>query len=145
MAFQSGLLGMAAALLLATAPAFAQDFEAQLDPAPFDATTRADILGSIGHVTATLNGSTLTVNGTFQDMTSPATGASVRIGLAKGVLGDAVGPLTATRAPQGMVSGAVQLNAAQLEALRREAIYVRVDSEKAPEGNLQGWLEPKGK
>ncbi len=54
-----------------------------------------------------------------------------------------VGPLTATRAPQGMVSGAVQLNAVQLEALRREALYVRVDSEKAPEGNLQGWLEPQ--
>ena len=136
---------MAAALLVVAAPAFAQDFEAQLDPAPFDATTRADILGSIGQVTATLNGSTLTISGTFQDMTSPATGASVRIGLAKGVLGDAVGPLTVTRAPQGMVSGAVQLNAAQLEALRREAVYVRVDSEKAPEGNLQGWLEPQEK
>jgi hypothetical protein len=136
---------MVAGLLLAAVPALAQDFEAQLDPAPFDATTRADILGSIGHVTATLNGNTLTVNGTFQDMTSPATGASVRIGLAKGVLGDAIGPLTVTRAPQGMVSGAVQLNAAQLEALRREAIYVRIDSEKAPEGNLQGWLEPQEK
>ena len=56
---QSRLLGMAAALLLAAVPAFAQEFEAQLDPAPFDATTRADIIGSIGHVTATLNGSTL--------------------------------------------------------------------------------------
>jgi hypothetical protein len=142
---QSGLLGIAAALLLAAAPAFAEDFEAQLDPAPFDATTRADILGSIGNVTAALNGNTLTVSGSFQDMTSPATGASVRIGLAKGVVGDAVGTLTATRAPQGTLSGSVQLNAQQLDALMREAIYVRVDSEKAPDGNLQGWLEPKGK
>lgn len=142
---QSGLLGIAAALLLAAAPAFAEDFEAQLDPAPFDATTRADILGSIGNITATLNGNTLTVSGSFQDLTSSATGASVRIGLAKGVVGDAVGPLTATRAPQGTLSGSVQLNAQQLDALKREAIYVRVDSEKAPEGNLQGWLEPKGK
>lgn len=142
---KSAYWGIAAMLVLAAAPARAQEFEAQLDPAPFDATTRADILGSIGNVTATLNGSTLTVSGAFQDMTSPATGASVRIGLAKGVLGDAVGPLTVTRAQQGTVSGGVQLNAAQLDALRREAIYVRIDSEKAPEGNLQGWLEPKGK
>lgn len=142
---QSGLLGLAVALVLAAGPAFAEDFEAQLDPAPFDATSRADILGSIGTVTATLNGSTLTVSGSFQDMTSPATGASVRIGLAKGVVGDAVGPLTATHAPKGTVSGSVQLNAQQLDALKREAIYVRVDSEKAPDGNLQGWLEPKGK
>lgn len=139
---QSGLLGVAAALLLATVPACAEDFETQLDPAPFDASTRADVLGSIGQVTATLNGSTLTINGTFQDMTSAATGASVRIGLAKGVLGEAIGPLTATHAPQGAVSGSVQLNAAQVEALHREAIYVRVDSEKAADGNLQGWLEP---
>lgn len=138
------LLACAPAILLA-APAWAADFEAQLDPAPFDATTRADVIGSIGNVMATLNGNTLTVNGTFKDMTSPAIAASVRIGLAKGVLGDAIGPLTVTRTPQGSVSGAVQLSAAQVEALGREALYVRVDSEKAPEGNLQGWLEPKGK
>lgn len=142
---QSRLLGVAVALFLAAAPAWAEDFETQLDPAPFDASTRADILGSIGQVTATLNGNTLTINGKFQDMTSAATGASVRIGLAKGVLGDAIGPLTVTHAPQGVVTGSVQLNAGQLEALHRQAIYVRVDSEKAADGNLQGWLEPKGK
>jgi hypothetical protein len=142
---QRRVFGIAAVLLLACAPAFAADFEAQLDPAPFDATTRADVIGSIGQVTASLNGSTLTVSGTFQDMTSPAKGASLRIGLAKGVLGEAVGALNVTRTPEGTVSGSVQLNAAQVEALGREALYVRVDSEKAPEGNLQGWLEAKGK
>jgi CHRD domain len=141
---QRSILGIAAAFLLSVTPAFAADFEAQLDPAPFDATTRADVIGSIGQVTATLTGNTLTVNGTFKDMTSPARGASLRIGLAKGVLGDAIGPLNVTPTPDGTVSGTVQLNAAQVEALGREAIYVRVDSEKAPEGNLQGWLEAKG-
>lgn len=142
---QRCVLGLMAALLLASSPALAADFEAQLDPAPFDATTRADVIGSIGHVTATLNGNTLTMNGTFKDMTSPARGASLRIGLAKGVLGEAIGTLNVTATPEGTVSGAVQLSAAQIEALGREAIYVRVDSEKAPEGNLQGWLEAKGK
>ncbi|MEY4967029.1 MAG: hypothetical protein RL274_2612 [Pseudomonadota bacterium] len=140
---QNRVLGIAAALLLACAPAFAADFEAQLDPAPFDASTRADILGSIGQVNARLNGNTLTVSGTFRDMTSPAIAASVRIGLLKGVLGDTIGPLTVTRTAQGTVSGTVQLTPAQIEALNREAVYVRVDSEKAPEGNLQGWLEAK--
>jgi hypothetical protein len=134
---------IAAAMLLACGPALAADYEAQMDPAPFDASTRADILGSIGQVSATLNGNTLTVNGTFKDMTSPATAASVRIGLLKGVVGEAIGPLTVTKTPQGSVSGSVQLNAAQIEALNREAIYIRVDSEKAPDGNLQGWLEAK--
>jgi len=140
---QRRALGVAAALLLACGPAWATDYEAQMDPAPFDASTRADILGSIGQVSATLTGNTLTVNGTFKDMTSPATAASLRVGLMKGVLGDAIGTLTVTRTPQGTVSGSVQLTAAQIEALNREAVYVRVDSEKAPEGNLQGWLEAK--
>ena len=132
-------------MLLVCAPAWAADYEAQMDPAPFDASTRADILGSIGQVSATLTGNTLTVNGTFKDMTSPAIAASVRVGLLKGVLGDAIGPLMVTRTAQGTVSGSVQLSPAQIEALNREAVYIRVDSEKAPEGNLQGWLEAKRK
>jgi hypothetical protein len=130
-------------LLFAAAPAWAADYEAQMDPAPFDASSRADILGSIGQVSATLTGNTLTVNGTFKDMTSPATAASLRAGLMKGVLGEPIGTLSVTRAPQGTVSGSVQLTPAQIEALNREAVYVRIDSEKAPEGNLQGWLEAK--
>ena len=81
------------ALLLAT-PALAAGYEAQLDPTPFDATTRADVIGSIGAVTATLDGNTLTVHGNFSNLTSAATGASFRIGLAKGVPGDAIGTLT---------------------------------------------------
>lgn len=134
---------VAAAMLLVCTPAWAADYEAQMDPAPFDASTRADILGAIGQVNATLSGSTLTVNGTFKDMTSPAIAASVRIGLLKGVVGEAIGPLTVSKTAQGNVTGSVQLNAAQIEALNREAIYIRVDSEKAPDGNLQGWLEAK--
>ena len=140
----SGVLGIVAAMLLVCVPARAADYEAQLDPAPFDASTRADILGSIGQVSAMLNGNTLTVNGTFKDMTSPATAASLRVGLMKGVLGEAIGTLTVTRTPQGTVSGSVHLTPAQIEALNRQAFYVRVDSEKAPEGNLQGWLEAMG-
>ena len=69
----------------------AAGYEAELDPAPFDATNRADVIGSIGNVTATLDGNTLTVQGTFSNLTSPATGGSFRIGLAKGVPGDAIG------------------------------------------------------
>ena len=78
------------ALLLAATPAFAAGYEAQLDPAPFDATNRADVIGSIGNATATLDGSTLTVTGTFSNLKSPATTGSFRIGLAKGVPGGAI-------------------------------------------------------
>ena len=135
-----------AGLLLLATPAFAAaTYEAELDPTPFDASNRADVIESIGGVTATLDGSTLTVKGTFSNFTSPATGGSFRIGLAKGVPGDAIGSLTVEHARQGAFSGTIKLNAAQLAALKREALYVRIDSQKAPDGNVQGWLEDAGK
>jgi len=142
---RSRILICAAAALLLTAPAFAASYEAQLDPAPFDTTTRADVIESIGNLTATLEGSMLTVRGTFSNFTSPATGGSFRIGLAKGVPGDAIGTLTVEHARQGSFSGTIRLTSAQMAALKREALYVRIDSEKAPEGNVQGWLEDAGK
>src|SRR4051794_21666556 len=135
---------LCAALLLAT-PAIAATYEAELDPAPFDATNRADVIESIGNVTATLDGNTLTVKGAFSNFTSPATNGSFRIGLAKGVPGDAIGSLTVEHARQGAFSGSIKLNAGQLAALKREALYIRIDSEKAPDGNVQGWLKDSGK
>jgi len=134
-----------AALLLAASPVFAAGYDAQLDPAPFDATNRADVIGSIGNATATLDGSTLTVHGTFSNLKSPATAGSFRIGLAKGVPGDAIGTLTVEHAKQGAFSGTIKLTPAQLGALNRQSLYVRIDSEKSPDGNLQGWLEESGK
>lgn len=137
-------LALAALLLAAPALAASMSFEAELDPVPFDATNRADVINSIGNVTATLDGSTLAVKGTFSNLTSPATGGSFRIGLAKGVPGDAIGGnLTVTHAQAGSIEGSVTLTPAQVEALNRQALYIRIDSEKAPDGNLQGWLEGK--
>jgi len=136
---------LCATLLLLATPALAASYEAELDPAPFDATNRADVIESIGNVTASLDGNTLTVKGTFSNFTSPATGGSFRIGLAKGVPGDAIGNLTVEHARQGAFSGTIKLSSAQLAALKREALYVRIDSEKSPDGNVQGWLEEAGK
>ncbi len=135
----------AAAFLLAASPVFAAGYDAELDPAPFDATNRADVIGSIGNATATLDGNTLIVHGTFSNLKSPATTGSFRIGLAKGVPGDAIGSLTVEHARQGAFSGTIKLTPAQLGALDRQSLYVRIDSEKSPDGNLQGWLEESGK
>lgn len=139
--FRLNLMTAAMAVLLAGTPAFAAGYEAELDPTPFDATTRADVINSIGNVTAMLDGNVLTVHGSFSAMTSPATNASVRMGLAKGVPGDAIGKLTADHAAAGTISGSVTLTQDQVAALQKQALYIRIDSEKAPEGNLQGWLE----
>lgn len=137
-------IAIAAALLLLTAPAFAARYEAELDPAPFDATNRADVIESIGNVTADLDGNMLTVKGSFSNFTSLATGGSFRIGLAKGVPGDAIGSLTVDHARQGSFSGTIKLSGAQVAALKRQSLYIRIDSEKSPEGNVQGWLEETG-
>jgi hypothetical protein len=134
----------AVAALLLAGPALAATYEAELDPCPFDATNRADVINSIGNVTANLDGNMLTVKGTFSNFTSPATGGSFRIGLAKGVPGDAIGDLTVDHARQGSFSGSIKLTAAQLAALKRQALYIRIDSQKSPDGNVQGWLEESG-
>jgi hypothetical protein len=131
----------ALALVLSAAPAFAAGYDAELDPVPFDASNRAIVIDSIGNASATQDGSTLSVHGSFSNFTSPATGGSVRIGLAKGVPGDAIGSLTADHATSGHFSGSVKLSSDQAAALKKQAIYIRIDSEKAPDGNVQGWLE----
>ena len=134
------VLSVAPALLWA-APAWAAGYDAELDPAPFDASNRAIVIDSIGDASATLEGSTLNISGSFSKFTSPASGGSVRIGLAKGVPGDAIGTLTVDHAVSGHFSGSVKLSGSQIAALKKQAIYVRIDSEKAPDGNVQGWLE----
>ena len=131
----------ALALVLSAAPAFAAGYDAELDPIPFDASNRTIVINSIGDASATLEGGTLTVRGNFSNFTSPATGGSLRIGLAKGVPGDAIGSLTADHNTSGHFSGSVKLSSDQIAALKKQAIYVRIDSEKAPDGNVQGWLE----
>ena len=140
MHFRNTLYG-AVALVFLAAPVWAAGFDAELDPVPFDASNRAIVIDSIGDASATLDGSTLKISGNFSKFTSPATGGSVRIGLAKGVPGDAIGTLTVDHATSGHFSGSVRLNSSQAAALTRQAIYVRIDSEKAPDGNVQGWLE----
>jgi hypothetical protein len=131
----------ALALLVSATPALAAGYDAELDPVPFDASNRAIVIDSVGDASATLDGTTLTVKGNFSNFTSPATGGSVRIGLAKGVPGDAIGNLTADHATSGHFSGTVKLSSAQIAALKKQAIYIRIDSEKAPDGNVEGWLE----
>jgi hypothetical protein len=88
----------------------------------------------------------LTVSGTFSGLSSPATAAHLLLSMTEGVTpGTMVGDLTAEHGASGAVSGTVELNAKQLAALRASTLYVRLDSEKAPDGNLQGWLETGNK
>ena len=114
-------------------------FKARLSPVPISADMSARITGS-GSVTGALNGSTLTLAGLFTGLQSPATTAHFHIGERIGVRGPVVFEVRVDRATTGSLSASLELSDAQIAALRRGLFYVQVHSEKAPDGNLWGWL-----
>jgi hypothetical protein len=133
--------GLVAALLLAGSGLTAQSatsYRARLSPVPIDLAMAVNIAGS-GSVTAVLNGSKLSVSGTFAGLKSPATMVQIHQG-ARGIRGPAVLDLQATPAASGTIAGSVDLTAPLLEDLRNNRLYVQLHSEKAPDGNLWGWL-----
>lgn len=133
----------ALALLLLAGLVFAQSgnsFKVRLTPVALDATMRATIAGS-GAASATLNGTRLTVTGTFEGLKSRATIAQIHRGVATGVRGPAILDLTVlSNATSGTIGGSFDLTPEQLASLRKGQLYIQIHSEKAPDGNLWGWL-----
>jgi hypothetical protein len=137
------LLTVLAAVVSLTAISLAQapkTFKTRLGTVPVEAATLAGLTGS-GAVTATLTGNRLMVNGTFKGLQSPATVARLHVA-PKGVRGPAMLDLTVTKATSGTITGDLMLTPIQVDHLTRNRVYVQVHSEKAPEGNLWGWLLP---
>src|SRR5262245_5805485 len=116
-------------------------FRARLSPVPIDQAMMATIAG-LGSATAVLTGSKLTVTGTFDGLKSPATIVQIHKGQ-RGVRGPAVLDLQATKGTSGTISGTVDLNPQQLQDLQNARLYIQLHSEKAPDGNLWGWLMPQ--
>jgi hypothetical protein len=116
-----------------------EKFHTRLATVPMDQTMRATVAGS-GSANAILDGTKLVVNGTFEGLPSPATVAHLHLSRVPGIRGTAVFDLTVTHATSGAVSGSVDLSADQVEALRKGRFYIQIDSEKAPDGTLWGWL-----
>jgi hypothetical protein len=117
-----------------------QTFKARLSPVPISIAMMSTIAGT-GSLTATLSGKQLTIQGTFEGLRSPATTAQIHRG-PKGIPG-AVIPntdLTVTKAVKGEISGTLELTANQIADLRDGQWYVQIQSERAPDGNLWGWL-----
>jgi len=113
-------------------------YKARLSPVPIDATMAATVAGS-GSVTATLSGTKLSIAGTFEGLRSPATTANVRFGR-KGVRGASLFNLTITKATSGTITANLTLTPVQVDDLKEGKLYVQIQSEKAPDGNLWGWL-----
>ena len=122
--------------LTAQAP---ETFKTRLSPVPVDAKTRGDITG-VGSVTATLTGAKLSITGSFEGLRSQALDAKVHQGPATGVRGPAILDVALPHATSGAVSATLDLTPQQIESLKKGRLYLQIDSEKAPDGNLWGWL-----
>jgi hypothetical protein len=116
-----------------------EKYKVRLSTVPMDGGMREAVAGT-GSASAVLMGTKLTITGTFQGLRSPATVARVHGGAARGVRGPALAELTVSKAVNGTISGSLDLTREQLQSLQNGKLYLQISSEKAPDGNLWGWL-----
>lgn len=133
------ILVIAGCLAVSTSAQNEEQFVGRLSPVPVDGVTRDDVTG-IGSLSAVLAGTRLSITGSFTGLGGPATEARLHRGLATGVRGTAFHDLTVSEATAGSVSGVLDLTPDQVDSLRNGRLYVQIHSEKAPDGNLWGWL-----
>lgn len=133
------LAAACAAIVLQVSVQAQAQYRARLSMVPIDIAMQATIAGS-GSATATLKGSTLTINGTFTGLKTPATVVRVHRSVKPGMRGAPIGDLTATQETSGTISGSIELNKDQIADLAAGRLYIQLHSQKAPDGNLWGWL-----
>lgn len=116
-----------------------ETFKARLSPVPINVSMLSTVAGS-GSLTAVLAGKRLTIRGTFEGLRSPATTAQIHRG-PKGIRGPAIlDNLTVSKATSGALTGSLELTPEQIADLRNGKLYVQIQSERASDGNLWGWL-----
>ena len=115
-----------------------ETYRARLSPMPTNPQTVATIIGE-GEVILTLSGNTLSVQGSFEGMSSAATAAHVHNG-PPAQPGPVVQTLTISTMSSGEISGVLELSNEQVTALRNNELYIQVHSEGNPPGELRGWI-----
>ena len=139
------LQALLVSLALAALQAAPAPMRARLSPVPVDATTQTAITG-LGSATATLSGTTLTIEGTYKGLQTAATTVKVFESPQRGLRGPLVAQFAAGGGTSGTFSGTVTLTREQAASFAKGLLYVQLQSEKAPDGNLWGWLlAPKGR
>lgn len=113
-------------------------YKVRLTPVAIDASMMQRIAGH-GELKGVLAGNKLTITGNFSGLRSPATDAHIHNG-PKGIRGPAILDLEVSKATSGSVSGSVSLTPEQVEDLKNGRLYIQIDSQSAPDGNLWGWL-----
>jgi hypothetical protein len=132
------LIALVAILFLARLAA-AEKYQVYLSAMPFTDATQPIMTGK-GSASATLEGETLSISGSFTGLSGPATKARLSMSRGPGIPGTALIDLTVTGDVAGKVTGQTKLDPSQLVALRSRKLYIQIDSEKAPSGHLWGWL-----
>jgi hypothetical protein len=127
------------AMLALTSAAFAEEYRARLGRVPVDSRTQSSVAG-LGSATAELDGDRLTIEGAFDGLLGPATTANLHLGVAVGARGPVIHSLTVETESAGELEGSFRLSTAEIAALRAGRLYIQVQSESAPDGNLWGWL-----
>ncbi len=137
-----GLACVAAATLHAgrPQPAAEERFGGRLSRLPVDLVTTHTVTGS-GEVSATLDGSELTIVATFEGMSSPATAAHVHEAprARRGPVAFGID----VPAAAGRIEATVALTAEQVAALRGGRYYLQIHTAGNAAGELRGWLLPR--
>jgi hypothetical protein len=140
-AFVFHLLGSIAAGSAHLAAQAKGQYRARLSTVPIDVAMQSTIAGS-GAVTAALTGTRLAIGGTYTGLKSPATVAHIHEG-PRGIPGPPVFDLTVSGGISGTIAATLTLTAEQSDKLAKGRYYIQLHSEKAPDGNLRGWLLPQ--
>jgi len=114
---------------------------ARLAPVPIDVAMQ-DTIAGVGTASATLMGTTLTVDGTYRGLKSAATAVRVFESAKPGLRGPLVGEFASGGGTTGTFKGTLTLTREQSAAFANGLLYVQLHSEKTPDGNLWGWLSP---
>ena len=117
----------------------APQYRARLSVVPIDVPQQSTVAG-VGAATAVLKGSTLSINGTFSGLKTPATAVHVLRSQKPGMRGVPIADLTATAETSGTITGSIELTKPQIDDLAAGRLYIQLHSQKAPDGNLWGWL-----
>ena len=135
---------MALWLTLGASADAAEGYQTNIGPTPLNGSNRANVLGR-GAVLASLDGTKFTLHGSFAGLATPATDAHLCMGNVMGGTGPAIFDIAVTQAVNGEVSGTVTFTPDQVAALKAGKIYLLLDSQNAPKGNLWGWFQPAHK
>jgi hypothetical protein len=138
MRIKKSLSVLIAVLLLAPLTA-AEKYQVYLSAMPFNDATQPLMTGK-GSASATLDGDTLSISGSFAGLSGPATKARLSVSRGPGIPGNPLVDLTLSGGVEGKVTGKTKLDPGQLAALRSGKLYIQIDSEKVPSGHLWGWL-----